>query len=521
MQFEVHLEREQWLKNKHRHFRRPGLTEPFGNLKTAPLDKILAQDTGFFAIIEDSGDNLTLAVDHVRSIPLFYAKTKNGNYLISDNAHWIQNRLGYHSLDIVAYDEMLSAAYVTGNATLHKDIAQVQAGEVVTISSKGVTRENYFIYPNSPYTFPSQQIFISENSKNLRRAIDNLIAYADGRQIVIPLSGGYDSRIIATLLKQTNYPNVICFSYGLKNNHEALVSKRVADALGLSWVFCEYNPDEMRNVWKSAEADRYKKMAGNLTGLPHIQDWFAIKYLRKNNIVENDCVFVPGHCGDFLKGSNTPDYIQRASPQSLPDLMSFITEKRYFNAPESFLKLGKDSIAKKIRGQLGYRNNLTKEEFIELEDRFRWRERMAKFIVNAVRAYEFFGYDWWLPLFDRGYMKFWGGISPEFKFQSNDYSDWIEAEFHSTSKVALNLGNSNSISPTRKLVKTLTLFLPDIIRQPALNYYRIIVQKYKVHHLAAYATIPNKTNRKLMAKGFNRIGIFSYLFLNDEWGQKK
>ena len=36
------------------------------------------------------------------------------------------------------------------------------------------------------------------------------------RQILIPLSGGYDSRLIASGLKKIGVNNVVCFSYGQK-----------------------------------------------------------------------------------------------------------------------------------------------------------------------------------------------------------------------------------------------------------------------------------------------------------------
>ena len=56
----------------------------------------------------------------------------------------------------------------------------------------------------------------------------------------------------------------------------------------------------------------------------------------------------------------------------------------------------------------------------ELADAFEaweWQERQAKFIVNSVRVYDFWGHDWWMPLWDAGFMRFWQGVPLEFLMQ--------------------------------------------------------------------------------------------------------
>jgi len=42
-------------------------------------------------------------------------------------------------------------------------------------------------------------------------------------------------------------------------------------------------------------------------------------------------------------------------------------------------------------------------------------QRQVKFIVNSVRAYEWFGYEWRLPFWDREVMEFWAGMPLELR----------------------------------------------------------------------------------------------------------
>ena len=50
------------------------------------------------------------------------------------------------------------------------------------------------------------------------------------------------------------------------------------------------------------------------------------------------------------------------------------------------------------------------EEAAALFQLWEWQERHSKFIVNSVRAYEFWGYEWRLPLWDKAHAAYWQRI---------------------------------------------------------------------------------------------------------------
>ena len=76
----------------------------------------------------------------------------------------------------------------------------------------------------------------------LKKMIDSL----NGRQVIIPLSAGNDSRLIASGLKHLGYENVKCYSYGMPDNFETKIAKIVADKLGYDFKFLPLSAKEER-----------------------------------------------------------------------------------------------------------------------------------------------------------------------------------------------------------------------------------------------------------------------------------
>ena len=96
----------------------------------------------------------------------------------------------------------------------------------------------------------------------------DLINSAKGRQIVVFLSGGLDSRLIVCGLKKFGYKNVLCVSYGIKNNWEAFIGKKVANALEYDWKFVEINSKEASAFYNSEVFKFFFKFYDNLVSTP-------------------------------------------------------------------------------------------------------------------------------------------------------------------------------------------------------------------------------------------------------------
>jgi len=258
---------------------------------------------------------------------------------------------------------------------------------------------------------------------------ERLIRSLDGRTAVIPLSGGLDSRLVAVWLKRLNYPHVVCFSYGSSGNSDSTVSKAVAEYLGFPWIFLEHTRQKWYDAFQSEERREFYPYAANLCSMPHIQDWEAVRELRKQGLIPEDAVFIPGHSGDFLEGSHLPHAWQGQRVISDRELCAAVYHRHYNlwpwqrNAPQYAAQFRKD-IAKTI----DILPTMSVAEAVSSFEEWDWKERQAKFIVNSVRVYEYFGYEWRLPLWDTELMEFWSQVPTELRFGRKLYLDYVMAK---------------------------------------------------------------------------------------------
>lgn len=367
---------------------------------------------GFYAIVRVEEDNALVVADRVRSIPLFYGHDNDSVYL-SDDPYWIQNRIGVHDLDNRAKDEFLMTGYVTGDRTLSPVVKQVRAGEAVRISLDDagnvlVKQHQYQRYIPNCHTNISLDDAIHELDKALTSALTRLIKEANGRAIVVPLSGGYDSRLIVLMLKRLGYDNVITFSYGRKDNQESNFSKELAESLGFHWEFIEYTNDKWHDWYSSEEWYEYSLMAGNLSSTPHLQDWPAIKELKEKQLVPDNCLIVPGHTVALTASKNIQGDIDCVE-QVVYDLIRDHYNISGFSEVQRICKGAEYDVNYSLGGLAQYPDRISAYESWDVN------ERQAKFIINSVRCYEYWGYSWWLPLLDKEFMDYWSNVLIEYR----------------------------------------------------------------------------------------------------------
>ncbi|WP_127341332.1 hypothetical protein [Halorubrum sp. 48-1-W] len=394
------------------------------NLTT--LKDIISNLNGFFSIIIDEKDKTIIAADRMRSSPVFYSKLNN-DFLVSDDCNWLKKKMKNSSISSVIETEYITSRFVTGSDTLHSDIKQIQAGEMVVFDKESNTIEHKRHHIHRL----SSDEYISENlNKKFENVLENsfsrLVDIADGRPIFIPLSGGYDSRLIALMLKQIGYENVVTYSTNIFTEKNRSIAKSVAENLGFAWLNAELTHNDWGKFQDSPMWDKYFNMAGSLAVLPTLMDILTLIELDQKGKIPENALFVPGHSSlDTMKA--TPTIFEGQEEIDVDQLGSYIIDQHFkYN---EHVPRPKSKLIDRISKNLGINTLNGPDSPVEAFERWRLEERRSKLIINQVRAYDYLNLDWWLPLEDREIYEFWRKVPIEEKRHREFYEDYIENKY--------------------------------------------------------------------------------------------
>ncbi len=359
---------------------------------------------GDWAAVWSDGDATVLAVDRARSIPLCYARTGTGAWLAGDDARALARAVGARADDPLAAAALMLAGVVTGSDTLAPGVQQVQAGERVRLTPGGVQAERVFRFGAGPVAAGDDEELVRRGAAVFEEAFESVLASVRGRQLVLPLSGGMDSRLVAAMLVRGGRTDAVCYSYGEPWRFEPRASRAVARLLGLPWHFVRYSSRRWSRWSRTPEYAAFRRSAPGLATVEHEQDWPAVYELRRRGVIPDGAVLMPGHSGDFLSGRHLPTDVHLDSASG-GIWESYYREWPVRAMPPDVVQALHERIARVTAGAATP---------AEASTQWDWQERQTKTIVNSVRSYEGFGLDWRLPLWSsRAALDFWGTIPVE------------------------------------------------------------------------------------------------------------
>lgn len=420
---------------------------------------------GNFAAIIKYKTNTYLIADKIRSYPILYMV--DGKQLIcADSGESVIELLSSKRINIEAEKEFSALGYLSNGDTLINDIYYVPAGEYIRISIEGiVSKFKYFTF-SCPKDNIYDKSLKTEAALSLEEAFSRTIeSIGNYSNILIPLSGGYDSRLIACLCKKANLQNVVCFTYGRKSSYEVSISKQVAETLGFDWEYVEYNKDVWNKVLASKTFKDFFVFAGCLSGTPHLQDFPALVQLRERGIIDENTVVIPGHSGDLLGGSKIPFEIIENDVGYNKDSLIDLIYNHFFDLnylTENDIKVEKN----RIRKILGHNNHYNLDDFLdEFECEWFIKTKIGNFIINSMRAYEFFGLRWRTPLWDSEYASMWYKIPWKNKYFSRLYNDFMFNMYFRPYHV-------DFVKENKKVVPALKKTIKKIVPSKLLHAYR-------------------------------------------------
>jgi len=394
----------------------------------AAFEEFILTANGSFALLVNRSELHVAAVDRLRSIPLFYARSED-MWVVGDDAEGVREAAG---LPVQSGERSLQefalAGFVLGAETLISGLYQIRAGERVVFSEDGPLASYYYIHRGTVRDVEDETTEFDRLDVISKNWGKRLVQSAESRPLLLPLSGGYDSRYVAAVLRELEYPNLVAYTYGRPDSPEVVRSQKVAQQLDMPWYYVEYTEEAYRNFLASESHERYCTFAHQRSSLPHYQDFLALQELTNRGVIDSDAIVVPGFCGDLLGGSYVPREVLLGREEVL--LAKGIV--RHIDEQQLYLKLFlcdrcpeqvREHIAQEVE-RIGM-DPTNVQDFVSHNDAFFTVHKVAKYVVHSLRVYEYFGLEWRMPLWDNELMNYWYQVPYEYRSHVNLYERYL------------------------------------------------------------------------------------------------
>ena len=420
------------------------------------IKSIVKEFTGYFAIVIQNQEETILISDIIRSFPVFY--TKNGD--ITDDISLISGELNELSLE-----ELLHCRWISFDDTIYKN------AQIVVIKKGEIYKEKYFNYQNDDKnTICSYE----ELDKIYTNIVHKMFKYLNGKTAVIPLSGGQDSRLLLYYTKKLGYKNIISYTYGNKNSDEVKISKKVAEFLDVKWYFIEYKRKDCRQIYNKD----FPKMAdyfGRGYSIPCIQEVEAIRKLKKDKILNDDCVIIPGFTMDFLAGNHLSSKFIKNEQLSKKILKEEIYKFNYNLSHKE-----NNIFDKKLEEKFNIcfdDNNIDIKSAVNIFDTYDFEERQAKYVTNAIRVYDYYGLKWYLPFWDKEIISFWSKVSIKDRYQRKFFINFVNYKYLDLMKYAPVYKKETNVA-RKNIFSKLKYIILKYYNDPLNFYYYFKYSKY-------------------------------------------
>lgn len=377
-------------------------------------------------------DFVFIAVDKIRSTPIFFTTIDDSYYIDSNPTNLVDKKGFKKSVNEDAVLEFSMSGYTIGNKTLFNNLHSLKAGELVIFSKNQSKYYHYYKYfgniENKEYNK-----YIDELSEVTLKIFKKMLLQIGDRQIIVPLSAGNDSRLVASALKHLGASNVKCYSYGSSGSFEVKIARTIAKKLGYEWIFVPLTYKSERRFYKSKDYRDFIKFSETYSSVPFIQSLSTIKQLKDSGWANDNAVFINGNSGDFISGGHinfSEKNINEKDNKTLRKeiILNSLIDKHFslWGYHKNIKNIDQIKASLWIELKKACEGNLKNLEsdhlFYEYSE---FIDRQSKYVISGQKIYEFYSYDWRIPLWDNDYLNFWQKVPAEFKKNQKLYKDML------------------------------------------------------------------------------------------------
>ena len=262
------------------------------------LPKINGQ---FSACIFDTRQQTAYLIsDRWGSRPVYYALSDSSLFFAPEVKALLVDGIP-KKINYTAFSDMFHFGYIFGTKTLFEGAEQLPVASVLTYNKGSINISSYWDYPFDEESYSEKKlpdsIFI-EQKEQVKYAMKNAVARQvrkNSDKLLIPLSGGLDSRFTVALSKELTEKKINTYTIGSPRSEEQKYGSQVAHALKLPHRAFELQPDD---IWDSAAYLCYFSDGMSTLLTPNIIYRPSLQYRNLSEIV-----LTPTLC-DVLFGSN-------------------------------------------------------------------------------------------------------------------------------------------------------------------------------------------------------------------------
>lgn len=381
---------------------------------------------GMFAFIATKKTEVIAVTDKISSIPIFFQKDKN-EIIVSNKSQLIQDRKKNKLLK-KSLTSIFMSGYTIGNSTIYENINAIEAGTYLVSYQNKIKFIKYYKFEPWKYKKNISLKLLEKkyNDCNLK-VFNKLKTYCDTNSlgVAVSLTAGYDSRLIVSMLKKFKFKNILCFTYGIKNNHEVKAARKICKYLNIKHVYIETNNLKVKKVCKTKHFKKLQKNSEQSLSVLDNVEYLVISELKNKRLLDNK-IILNGLSGDFISGGHQLEKFLDPSRKGLDQTIDAIIKKHFK------LWLGKDEF-------INYEiiNDLLKDYFIKLKvkikkknnfgliEHFDLFNRQSKYSLSRQQVYDYFNVKWILPHFDIEYLNFWQKVEPSLKTNQKLYDIFL------------------------------------------------------------------------------------------------
>ena len=443
---------------------------------------------GHYSIILVKNNRLLVGGDLISSIPLMIIENKN-KIIISDSYKNILNLSNIKkelNIDFFQAKHFAMTGYTFGENSLFKEIKITYPGTFYLFNRNKLLKIKYHSWTPYKKNKNKNSTHIKSNLKKINiKIIEKLISSCKNKCIVVPLSAGLDSRFILSGLVHMGYKNIRTFSYGIENNREKKVAKEISEYLNIPWTFIKFSNFNQKKIMQSENYKDFKEFSDATTSIHFPQDYQAIEYLKSNDIIPKDSIFVNGQTGDFISGNHIQIINKGTSINHIIDLYL----KKNYKMWKSLLLNNKKIMLNVIKERIySFRKTKVNSDFIlEALQKIEYEDRQAKYLMAGQRNYEYLGFEWRLPLWDKEYINFWEKLDLKFKIRQDLYKSTLKEQNWSNVWYKYPLNPKNTFTLDVSLARLVFKCLHFVAGKENWHKFELRFLDYFMHPLCGYA----------------------------------